>query len=106
VRKGYRVLLRAKVKGSKDEAVFFCTSQNISATGILIETDRVLKAGEEINCSFYLPGSAHITADGEVVRTANSGGGRHHHYGIRFTAISPTDSREIERFIAESLINF
>ncbi len=104
VRKGYRVLLRAKVKGSKDDTVFFCTSQNLSASGILIETDRSLLAGEQIQCSFYLPGAAHITADGEVVRTVNSDGGKPHHYGIRFTEVSAEHTRELEKFIAETVI--
>lgn len=104
VRRGYRVLLRAKVKGAKDDATFFCTSQNISATGILIESDRLMQAGEQLSCSFYLPGSAHITADGEVARSETMPDGKHQ-YGIRFTEISPAHKNEIEKFIAESQQN-
>lgn len=104
VRRGYRVLLRAKVKGAKDDSTFFCTSQNISATGILIEADRSMQAGEQLSCSFYLPGSAHITADGEVARSETMPDGKHQ-YGIRFTEISPEHKSEIEKFIAENLKN-
>lgn len=104
VRRGYRVLLRAKVKGAKDDAVFFCTSQNISTSGILIETDRSLLPGEQITCSFYLPGAAQIIADGEVARTEPAGGGTLHHYGIRFIGLSAAYQRDIERFIADTII--
>jgi len=102
VRRGYRVLLRAKVKGSKDDSTFFCTSQNISASGMLIETDRSLLHGDQLSCSFYLPGSAHITADGEIVRAEASADGKNQ-CGIRFTSIAPEHRHEIEKFIAESL---
>lgn len=102
VRRGYRVLLRAKVKGSKDDTTFFCTSQNISASGMLIETGRTLLLGDQLSCSFYLPGSAHITADGEIVRSEAIADGKHQ-CGIRFTSIAPEHKHEIEKFIAESL---
>jgi len=104
VRRGYRVLLRAKVKGALDNLTFFCTSQNISATGILIEADRQLQIGDQLSCSFYLPESAHITADCEVARTEQKADGRYE-YGIRFVGISPENTAEIEKFIAESMGN-
>jgi DNA-binding response OmpR family regulator len=104
VRRGYRVLLRAKVKGALDNLTFFCTSQNISATGILIEADRQLHIGDQLACSFYLPESAHITADGEVARTEQRADGRYE-YGIRFVGISPEHTAEIERFISDSMGN-
>lgn len=105
VRRGYRVLLRAKVKSGKDDSTFFCTSQNISATGLLIEADRPMQAGEQLTCSFYLPGSAHITADGEIARLETTADGKLQ-YGVRFTLISPEHKSEIEKFITESLNNF
>lgn len=102
VRRGYRVLLRAQVKGARDNATFFCTSQNISATGILIETDRAMEIGDQLTCSFYIPGSAQISAEGEVARTETMPDGKHQ-YGVRFTGLLPEQTREIEKFINESL---
>lgn len=102
VRKGYRVLLRAKVQGAQDDAVFFCTSMDISSTGILIESERPLKSGDQLNCSFFLPGSAHITTNGEVVRKVAANGKTA--YGVRFTDISTDQQRAIDSFIAESVI--
>jgi DNA-binding response OmpR family regulator len=104
VRRGYRVLLRAKVKGSKDDATFFCTSQNISATGILIEADRPMQTGEQLSCSFYLPGSTQVTADGEVARVETMPDGKTQ-YGIRFISISPEHKSAISTFIDEKLKN-
>jgi DNA-binding response OmpR family regulator len=101
IRRGYRVLLRAKVIGSKDDAVFFCTSQNLSATGMLIETDRHVKSGDQITCSFYLPGSAHITAEGEVVRIESAPEGKHT-CGLRFINLPPEYQYAIEQFISEN----
>jgi CheY-like chemotaxis protein len=99
IRRGYRVLLRAKVISSKDDSVFFCTSQNLSTTGMLIETDRPLKQGDLITCSFYLPEASHITAEGEVVRAEKTPEGKFH-CGIRFVMLSPEHHLQIEKFIS------
>lgn len=99
VRRGYRVLLRARVLGAKDDTAFFCTSQNISGSGMLIETDRSLLHGEQLTFSFFLPGAAQITATGEVVRTETAADGKHH-YGVIFTGLAAAHKSAIEEFIA------
>jgi DNA-binding response OmpR family regulator len=104
IRRGYRVLLRAKVQGTRDDTVFFCTSQNISSTGILIETDRTLAVGDVISCSFYLPGAAHISADGKVVRLEKKPDGNHS-CGVHFENISQEHKQAIETFISDSLLS-
>lgn len=103
VRRGYRVLLRAKVIGSKDDSVFFCTSQNLSTTGMLIETDRTLNEKDLITCSFYLPGASHITAEGEVARAERTPEGKFN-CGIRFIMLSREHHQEIEKFIGETAL--
>lgn len=102
VRRGYRVLLRAKVKGATDDGVFFCTSQNLSVSGILIETDRQLKPGDILSCSFYLPSAAHIVVDGEVARVVPQSDGKNH-IGVSFSNLAPEYHREIEKFISENI---
>jgi DNA-binding response OmpR family regulator len=102
VRKGYRVLLRAKVKGEQEDIAFFCTSQNLSTSGILIETDRALKVGEHISCSFYLPGASQITAEGEVARTEISPSSALNYYGVRFTRLSVDHKHAIAKFITDA----
>jgi len=102
VRRGYRVLLRARVQGAKEDAVFFCTSQNISDSGMLIETDRPLLPGDQLTCSFFLPGAALISAAGEVVRAETAADGKHH-CGIRFSGLAAEQKRDIESFIAGTM---
>jgi DNA-binding response OmpR family regulator len=101
-RSSYRVLVRVKVHGTTDTETFFCTSENISASGILIETDNLLNRGDRITCSFFLPGSKQIVAEGEVVRSAKKLE-ETHQYGVRFVNLSPDASEEIEKFIAAAI---
>jgi CheY-like chemotaxis protein len=99
VRKDYRVLLKAKVLGNQESVPFFCTSYNISASGILIETDRILNQGDCLTCTFFLPGASQIAIDGEAVRSMEVADGSYH-YGIRFIDLAPEYRKEIERFVA------
>jgi CheY-like chemotaxis protein len=98
-RRGYRVLLRARVHGAVDSATFFCTSHNISITGMLIETEKLLASGDLITCMFFLPGSQQIVVDGSVVRSVTKPDGGNQ-YGLRFINLSPESCGVIERFVA------
>ncbi len=102
LRRGYRVLLKARVNGARESVPFFCTSHNISVSGILLETEKPLEPGDCITCSFFLPGSQQIVVDGEVVRLEKKPDGLFH-YGVRFIDLAPSFSEEIERFIAQAV---
>ncbi len=97
-RKSYRVILKVTINGKDRRESFFCSSRNISATGMLIETDKSLEKGDRISCSFFLPNSDRITCDGEVVRVVQEGDARH--YGIRYVDIRPECKSAIEGFIS------
>ncbi len=97
-RQSYRVLLRISVKGSLDNEPFFCSSRDISSTGLMIETDKPLTKGDLLTCSFFLPGFGKIVADGEIMRTDNSA--EIPHYGIRFRYLDPEYKNGIDSFIA------
>jgi len=99
VRRDYRVLLKAKVQGDQESMPFFCTSYNISSSGILIETGRVLSQGDRLTCTFFLPGARQIVVDGEAVRSMEAADGSYH-YGLRFIDLTPEYRKEIERFVA------
>jgi CheY-like chemotaxis protein len=101
LRRGYRVLLKARVNGARESVPFFCTSHNISVTGILLETDKLLESGDFITCSFFFPGSQQIVADGEVVRREERPDGLRL-YGVRFVDLAPKFQEEIEKFIAQA----
>lgn len=97
-RKSYRVLIKVEVKGQFLNMHFFCSSQNLSASGILLETDKPLAKGDVISCSFFLPNSDRIIADCEVVRVVRSAI-KTFQYGVRFLNLHPDSMSAIESFI-------
>ena len=97
-RKSYRVLLKATVTGKFGNEPFYCSSQNISASGLLIDTDKALEKGDILSCSFFLPGSECIVTEAEVMRAAK-GSEHSHSYGVRFLSLSPAFKKAIEVFI-------
>jgi CheY-like chemotaxis protein len=97
-RKNYRVLLQVKVNGEQTLEPFFCSSRNISSSGLLIETDRELSSGDSITCSFFLPKAARIVTDAEVVRCIRKADGGYE-YGVRFLNIEERYRATIEEFV-------
>jgi DNA-binding response OmpR family regulator len=97
-RQSYRVLIRIAVKGNFANESFFCSSHDISSTGMMIESDRQLAKGDLLSCSFFLPGFGKIVSDGEIMRTDNSGNTPR--YGIRFHYLDPECKNAIDSFIA------
>ncbi len=98
-RGSYRVLLSVSIDTNKD-ASFFCRSENISVTGLLLETDRTFAPGDRLNCSFFLPGAKQIEATGEIVRAIERRDKpAAKYYGVRFTKISSLDAAAINDFI-------
>lgn len=99
-RESYRVLLSVNITGTSEENAFFCRSENISTTGLLIETDRALKEGDRVVCSFFLPGSRQIIAPGEIVRSTEAaqkiGQNR---YGVKFEKLTAEARSAIETFV-------
>jgi CheY-like chemotaxis protein len=94
----YRVLTQVTTGERSGERSFFCTSENVSAAGMLIETSEALNVGQALDCSFFLPGRVKLVAQGSVVRRA-SGSPRGHLFGIRFVDLSRRDSEALERFV-------
>lgn len=97
-RKSYRVLLKVSVNGRSEAGSFFCSSRNISSTGILIQTDRQFAKGDIVSCAFFLPGSARVFTDAEIMRV-----GKNHDntflYGAKYIDLSPEYRSAIETFI-------
>jgi len=99
-RESYRVLLSMKMEGNNKDHAFFCRSENISTSGILIETDKVLQKGDRVRCSFFLPGSKQIKASGEIVRVMpRAEGSQVRKYGVKFSPLSAGDIASIESFV-------
>jgi CheY-like chemotaxis protein len=101
-RESYRVLLRMNVEGNMSDKTFFCSSENISASGMLIETDKVIPSGSRIQCSFFLPDSVQIKTTGEVVRVMpKAAGARTARYGIKFLQLTSEGRAAIESFVVK-----
>jgi CheY-like chemotaxis protein len=96
-RESMRVLMRVTVKGNIDQKFFFSISRNISASGILIETDNILNKGDHITCSFFIK-SQQLTVTGEIVRIIKQIDDRYQ-YGIKFINIDHRTKKMIEAFV-------
>lgn len=98
VRESMRVLVKVSVKGEFRSDYFFAYSRNISVSGILLETDKVLVKGDRILCTFFLV-SDQVTADGEVARTMRKSLALNQ-YGVKFIDLPPEAKALIAEFIA------
>ncbi len=91
-----RVLIRVKVKG-KFEGEFISHSKNISASGILLETDTVLEKGDLIRCDFFL-GPNQVNSEGEIMRVTKKQQ-KLYQYGVKFMDIDSLSKATIEKYI-------
>lgn len=101
-RDAFRAPIGMKVNGKYENRPFLCQSENISASGLLIETDKELSKDDIIVYSFLLPNSTRIASNAKIARVApklleydtN-------HYGIKFLDISEHAVTAIEAYIRE-----
>lgn len=99
-RETLRVLLSARVESHIGDEAFFCRSRDISATGMLIETDKPLVEGTLLCCLFYLPNAKKIQASGKIIRTIEPApGDEDYQYGLMFTDIFPEAKQLLIDFI-------
>ena len=83
-----RVLVQLQVDGN---SAGFGFSNDVSMTGMLLETKRQLEIGQEVQVSFLLPGAARMTTtQALVVRQAGieNGAGR---FGVKFIGLAADD---------------
>lgn len=76
-----RVLMNISVLG-KANTPFYSTTQNISISGMLLETSKVMKLGDKLTLSFFLR-LKKINLDGEIVRVIQKSFNLFQ-YGIKF----------------------
>jgi hypothetical protein len=96
-RKGMRALLRVSIKGLEGDTPFFAQSQNISISGMLLETDHVLRLGERMTCAFNI-GHSEITVSCMVKRIEEAMSVRHR-YGVKFMDCDTKSLVIIEHFV-------
>ena len=96
-RKDMRALLRVSIKGLEGDTPFFAQAQNISISGMLMETDRALKMGERMTCAFNI-GHSEITVSCMVRRIEETMSVKHR-YGVKFMDCDTKSLVIIEHFI-------
>jgi len=94
----YRILLRVSLKDCVNKETYFCSSQDISKSGMMFESDLVLSKGDIVVCSFFLPSGQRIVSDAETVRIAKKDD-RQFLYGVKFANIKKEDADSIEAFV-------
>lgn len=103
-REFFRAPISIKVQGEQGNEAFLCLSENISASGMLFGTDRILKRGEIILCSFFLPSSTRIITESEIVRVVEKMADFDtNQYGIRFMNLDIASKSAIGVYVEESL---
>ena len=96
--RAHRVLVKVRIESSFKSEEFFCTSRNLSATGIFLETDKSLARGDIVNCSFFLPDAERIRTNCRIVRV-NKGEDSKHAYGAEFMEFDDYQRKTIDDFI-------
>ncbi len=103
-RESLRAPVAVKVQGKYKGKPFLCISENISATGMLLQTEKIIHKGDAIACSFFLPNSVHIVTEAEIVRVVKKKTEFDtHHYGIKFSNLKSKDKSAIEKYTKEEL---
>ncbi len=97
IRGSGRVPLRITVVASSGKT-FHCFARDLSASGILIETDRVLHKGDSVGCLFCLTNSREIVVNGVVARVKIEPNNIYQ-YGIRFSHLPANYRFAIEELI-------
>jgi CheY-like chemotaxis protein len=101
LRLSIRLLVKVTLKGKYRGNSFFAESHNISSTGVLIQTDKVLQRGDLISCSFFL-GTSQIASDGEIVRVVEKSSNLYQ-YGVKFTGMDSDSGARIDEFVLKLL---
>jgi len=102
-RETLRVLLSARVDGSSGDGSFYCRTGNISATGMMIETNKRLAEGARLSCQFYLPDATRMQMTGKIVRIIQQRSSEENYqYGLMFTDVAP-EARQLLLAFVESM---
>jgi DNA-binding response OmpR family regulator len=95
-----RVPLRITVEGRNSKATFVGLSRDLSVSGMLLESGRMLQQGERLECSFTVS-SRVVSVDCVVVRAQESPAGTFQ-YGVKFLNLDAKTFVLVEHFIKSS----
>jgi hypothetical protein len=87
------------INGCSRAQTFFCSSENIIVTGLLLETDQNLHEGDRLICSLFLPESQQITVPAVVEEIIHNGMYGLKYYGVRFGKMNTETRNTIGSFV-------
>ena len=98
VRRELRTITKIEVSLEKDGRFFLGRSVNISSTGMLVETDRVLPGTGPIRLHFFLPGDAKpMQIESEILRAEFTG--TMARYGVHFLNATDDERTRVEAYV-------
>ncbi len=97
-RKSVREIIKVSVTVNSTGSLFFAVAKNLSISGLLFETNRVIPKGARVSCSFVLQHP--VVVNGEISRITQKSGksGDVFEYGVRFHGLDPLGKAEIEAY--------
>lgn len=97
VRKALRVMVQLKIETNSEKGLHLGTSNNLSTSGMLLETPALLHLGEEIQLRFFLPKNPiQIHAKAMVAREET--GKNIRKYGLKFIDLKKEFENMIDNF--------
>jgi two-component system, OmpR family, alkaline phosphatase synthesis response regulator PhoP len=98
VRRQLRTITKIEVSLEKNGRFVLGRSMNISASGMLLEVDRMLPGDGVVRLHFYLPGDpVPLQLEAQVLRAEFSG--TMAKYGMRFIDLKSEERERIERYV-------
>lgn len=98
VRRQLRTITKIEVSLEKNGRFVLGRSMNISASGMLLEVDKMLPGEGAVRLHFYLPGDPKpMQLKAEVLRADFSGGTPR--YGVKFIDVHDGEKERIERYV-------
>jgi CheY-like chemotaxis protein len=97
-RRNVREIVKVSITVNSAGSFFYAVAKNLSASGLLFETNRVIPKGDRVRCSFVLQHP--VVAEGEIVRITKKRGksGDNFEYGVRFYGLNSSGKTEMEHF--------
>jgi len=98
VRKDLRTLVKLELKIEQDDGFVLGHSLNVSKSGMLVQTSRVLAPEASVVLQFYLQHDPEpMKVESKVVRAEFTGGMPR--YGVRFVTMANAHKERLERFL-------
>jgi len=98
-RREYRAALHARVEGTRGSLEFSGVTRNISASGMLCESDLPLNKGDLLRNLSFIIDAGRIDTDGKVVWYAVLPDEKYG-YGVQFIGLASELREKIEQFVA------